>query len=276
MADPEGPRLDKDGRATNQLGGMSDPTANIGYTADPYEAYGRDSADGNHYTTPFPTGYDPYAQAPNPTQAYATYQQGYQAYPGGYAPPQQPQPGYQYQQPGEIRPLEHQPGGPKKTGLWIAIAGLVALALVAVAAVLVLKGGNDDSTTTASSGTTAGQPSRQTQPSSPRTSPRGGTEPSLPALPTIPGLPEIIEGLGTVMGSITANDGSTLTINAIGGSNVTVHTDSNTQVIAMGASKVADLKTGDTVVVQGDKSGDGTFLAKVIVSTSLNGGGFGN
>ncbi|WP_280391618.1 DUF5666 domain-containing protein, partial [Nocardia wallacei] len=71
------------------------------------------------------------------------------------------------------------------------------------------------------------------------------------------------------MGAISTNDGATLTIESLLGSLVTVHTDAKTQVITAGSGKVADLRPGDMVVVQGDKAADGAIQAKIIISTSL-------
>ncbi len=224
------------------------------YTSNPYEAYGEAPPNA---TTAYPTygydpNYDPNQQQPphNPTQAFPTYQGG-QGYPG------------------EVRPLEQMPSGkPKKTGMWIAIAGAVALVLVGGIAIALLSGNSDDSTSATGTSTRAA-------PVTPPIQPKSGTKlpPTTGSVPS--GLPGIIEGLGAAMGTISANDGSTLTIDGFDGKPVTVHTTPETQVVSLTGSKVSDLKVGDTVVVQGEAVGDGSIDAKVIVSTSLDLGGFG-
>ena len=95
-------------------------------------------------------------------------------------------------------------------------------------------------------------------------------------MPVPPELGDAINGLGATVGTIGANDGSTLTVDGIGGSPVTVRTNDQTQVVAIGGAKVSDLKVGDSVVIQGDKAGDGSITARIIISTSLpNLDGFG-
>ncbi|WP_255219315.1 DUF5666 domain-containing protein [Nocardia tenerifensis] len=82
-----------------------------------------------------------------------------------------------------------------------------------------------------------------------------------------------IDNLGATMGTITANDGGTLTVSTLLGAAATVRTDANTQVISMSGTKVSDLPVGDIVLIQGEKGADGTIQAKVIISTALPGGG---
>ncbi|WP_280396244.1 DUF5666 domain-containing protein [Nocardia brasiliensis] len=175
-------------------------------------------------------------------------------------------------------PVDAPPGGPvppglgmppeppkRNTGLWIAlIAGVVLLVGAAgVVAGVVLSGKDSDSSTAAN---TSALPTANRTPVSPRTG-----QPNPTVLPSLPGLPGI-DALGTTMGTITANDGGTLTVSTLTNATVTVHTDANTQVISVSGTKVADLPKGDIVLIQGDKGADGTIHAKVIISTSLPGG----
>lgn len=225
------------------------------YTSDPYEAYGSappPDATPPNSTVAYPTyGYDPNQPPQNPTQAYPTYQgQGY---------------------PGEVQPLEQMPPGkPKRTGMWIAIAGAVALLLVGGVAVALLSGNSESDPSTASGTSTR----MFTVTPIPR--PTGTKIPPTSGFPLPSGIPGIIEGLGAAMGTISANDGSTLTLDGFDGKPVTVYTNDQTQVVSLTGSTVADLKVGDTVVAQGEQASDGSFTAKVIVSTSLKIGGFGN
>ncbi|MFC8526471.1 DUF5666 domain-containing protein [Nocardia sp. NPDC057227] len=214
------------------------------------------------------TTQQPYQQQPPP--GYVQPQQPYQQQPPGYVQPQQqdwvnghPPPGHQ----GSGIP----PRPPRRnTGLWIGL-GLAAVLLIAVLGVfagLYFTGGDDDSTAAGTTTTATRQPGRTTAPPS-----ANQTTPSFPALPSeLPGLPGL-EDLGSAMGSITANNGGTLTLRTLDGKTVTVRTDARTQVISLGVSTAADLPVGEMVVVQGDKGADGNILAEIIISTGLSGGG---
>ncbi|MFC8045204.1 DUF5666 domain-containing protein [Nocardia sp. NPDC057353] len=202
------------------------------------------------------TAQQPYQQQPPPTAAYAQPQQQNWGNP--------PPPGYPPQ------PPQGTPPPPRRnTGLWIGL-GLAVVLLIGVVGVfagLYFTGGDDDSTA-AGTTTTTRQPARTTAP------PSGNqTTPSFPALPSeIPGLPGL-EDLGSAMGSITANNGGTLTLSTLDGKTVTVRTDARTQVISLGVTTAADLPVGEMIVVQGDKGADGNILAEIIISTGLSGGG---
>jgi hypothetical protein len=75
------------------------------------------------------------------------------------------------------------------------------------------------------------------------------------------------------VGTITANDGGTLTVSSVMGNTITVRTDASTQVIALSGTAVSDLAPGELVMIQGDKGPDGSIQAKIIIGTSLPGGG---
>ncbi|NMN99140.1 hypothetical protein [Antrihabitans stalactiti] len=245
----------------------NEPTAQFGnpgapqHTSNPYEAYGQA---GPNPTQSFPTagpygayptdegsanpyGADPY----NPTPG-ATYQYG----PPGQVPPGQFQPPYQQQPPQK----------PKRTGLWIAIAGVVALLLVGGVAAAVLLGGSD------SSDTATGTSSART------TNPKSGskTPPSI-ALPTdlsfpslsLPNLPDL-GGIGVEIGSITSVSGDTIVIDSTDGKPKTIHTSSSTKVIGLSANKVSDLKTGDSIVANGTSRSDGSLDADTIFATGIH------
>ncbi|MFC3963429.1 DUF5666 domain-containing protein [Nocardia jiangsuensis] len=203
------------------------------------------------------TTQQPYQQQPPPNPAAGQPQQQNWGNP--------PPPGY---------PPQGPPGNPppprRNTGLWIGL-GLAAVLLIAVLGVfagLYFTGGDDDSTAAGTTTTATRQPGRSTAP------PSGNqTTPSFPALPSeLPGLPGL-EDLGSAMGSITANNGGTLTLRTLDGKTVTVRTDAGTQVISLGVTTAADLPVGEMVVVQGDKGADGDILAEIIISTGLSGGG---
>ncbi|MBF6296360.1 hypothetical protein IU459_02245 [Nocardia amamiensis] len=221
------------------------------------------------YGTGAPSEYPPTQQyggwappGPNATREFPSYDAQWAAYqgggdnrwpgtavpPGGGAPPEQPRP-------------------PRRnTGLWIALGlGVVLLiGAVGVAAGLLL-GGSDSG----SSDTAAVSSAPVTTRSVPGTRTGAPTPPS--GLPGVPGLGDV-DGLGATMGTITANDGGTLTVSTVLGDTIAVRTDANTQVISLSGTKVSDLPTGELVLIQGDKAADGSIQAKVIIGTSLPGG----
>jgi len=183
------------------------------------------------------------------------------------------QPGVPGQQPPGASPPDHSvpPGQepPKRnTGLWVAL-GLGVLALVGVVGIgagLML--GGDDETGTTAAGSTSTTHTLPFQ-AAPSTTPLPGL-----SSPGVPGLPDLgLEELGATVGTITANDGGTLTISTMTGGDVTVRTDDATQVISLSVLRAADLPVGEMVVVQGEAGTDGTIQARIIVSTALPGGG---
>ncbi|WP_228831580.1 acyltransferase family protein [Nocardia elegans] len=129
-----------------------------------------------------------------------------------------------------------------------------------------LLGGDDEDTAAAGTSTTHTLPFPTAGPSTTR------ELPGLPVPSGLPGLPEM-DGLGATMGTITANDGGTLTLSTVAGGTVTVRTDASTQVISLSGVTPGDLPVGDMVMVQGDKGQDGSITAKIIISTALPGGG---
>ncbi|MEU6830895.1 DUF5666 domain-containing protein [Nocardia beijingensis] len=200
----------------------------------------------------------------NATREFPAYDSQWAAYPdtvpGAAGPPG-----------GAMPPGAAPPGPPpprRNTGLWIALGiGVVLLigAIGVVAGVLLGSGDSGSADTAAAASTT-----RVTTRPSPGTRTAQPTPPS--GLPSVPGLGDV-DGLGATMGTITANDGGTLTVSSVMGNTITVRTDANTQVIALSGTKVSDLATGELVLIQGDKAADGSIQAKVIIGTSLPGGG---
>lgn len=232
------------GHGAEQFGGeqptthLDKPTERIGrspyFTSDPHQAYGEAAP-------------PPNATLPYPTYDYATRQQQH----SGYGP-------------GEVPPLEQAEPPGRSTGLVVGIGiGVGLLVAALIGAIFLLLDSHKGASDTSASPATAAYPETTTQQRTlvPRT-PRPGA----------PGLG--LDQLGATMGSITANDGATLAIKGLLGGSDTVHTNEQTQVVSLTGSKVADLKVGETVVVQGDKAADGSITAKVIISTSL--GNFGN
>ncbi|MFD0365410.1 DUF5666 domain-containing protein [Nocardia sp. GCM10030253] len=248
---------------TPEKSGFEQPAHTTEYT----EAYGRGT--GSVYSSEQP---EPWTPPPvNATREFPPYDNQWGAYESTHGqqwadPTVQAtgaMPGYGGRVP--QGPHDQPPQPPKRnTGLWVALTiGIVALvAIVGVIAGLLL-GGEDSSSTSAASTSTLPSPARVTG------IPRSGQ--STATMPSIPGLGNIDE-LGATMGTISANNGGTLTLDTMTGGSVTVHTDANTQVISLSAAEVADLPIGDMVVVQGDKAPDGTIRAKIIISTSLPGG----
>ena len=259
---------------THQLGPVGTPAPEQPTeqynTADPYQAYGAQAPEATQAYPPqaYPTqaypAYDPrydlQAAPPNATQAYPTYYGAGGYPPGGYPPPGQPPTG-------EVPPLENGPGNKpgRRVGLWAAAgAGVVLLALGLIVG-LMLNGNSDESDTAAA-------PSPRT--SAPAGPPRAGaptTEPETTSpFENLPGgIGDVIGNAGTAMGTITANDGGTLTIDGLGGTTITVKTTPDTSLISLTANSIAELKPGESVLVQGDKVKDGTLTAKLIIGTTL-------
>ncbi|WP_227997473.1 DUF5666 domain-containing protein [Nocardia australiensis] len=168
--------------------------------------------------------------------------------------------------PGPPGPVDQYPPPKRNTGLWVALViGVVALIAVAGVVAGLLLGSKDSSSTSAASSATVTLPPAARETGTPKSGQSTATIPSLPGLGDI-------DGLGATMGTISANNGGTLTVDSLSGSAVTVHTDAQTQVISLSAAKATDLPVGDMIVIQGDKAADGSIQARIIISTSLPGG----
>ncbi|WP_237658116.1 DUF5666 domain-containing protein [Rhodococcus ruber] len=112
------------------------------------------------------------------------------------------------------------------------------------------------------------------------TTPAPTTDPAAPGLPfeQLPGgLGDVIGSAGTVVGTITANDGTSLTLSGMGGSIVTVRLTPETQIMSLAGSDPSSLRVGDSVVAQGSPLRNGEMIADTVVSASLPSfGGPGN
>ncbi|WP_425577565.1 DUF5666 domain-containing protein [Nocardia callitridis] len=247
------------------------------HTAEYTEAYGPDGAPSAYPVT------EQYWSAPPPPNAtrelptydsqWANYGQGYgdqwqaAAAPPGATPPGALPPG--------LPPQDEPPEPPRRNvGLWLAIGLGVVLLIGAIAVIAgVFVGGKDSSTSADGPSAYPSTSSRNYPGLPPRTGSPDSGQPGGPpgGLPGLPGQDD--PGLGgTAMGTITANDGTTLTLDSLSGQSSTVHTDDRTQVISLTGSRVSDLQNGDMVLVQGDKASDGSIQAKIIISTALSGG----
>ena len=80
---------------------------------------------------------------------------------------------------------------------------------------------------------------------------------------------------GFTAGTITAINGSTLTVKLADGSTVQVDTSSSTAVTKTSKASVSDLASGDTVTVVGAKDASGAVTATRISDGQLGLGGFG-
>ncbi|WP_405178636.1 DUF5666 domain-containing protein [Nocardia sp. NBC_01377] len=256
--------------------GGNDPTVAYGGTSDPTVAYGAGAPETSRY--PQAEQFEPWAPPPpNATQQMPTHESQWGGYESGGAPYDS---GYGNQwagrhgQPGAMPPSGPPPGGygpgepppPKRnTGLWIALAlGVIALIAVVGVAAGVLLGNKESEPSSNAAGTSRVFPTLG--PSS------TGVQPSDPVSPSgVPGLPGL-DGIGATMGTISANDGATLTLSTLSGDTVTVRTSAKTQVISLSSTKVSELPVGDVVMVQGDESADGSIDAKLIISAALPGG----
>lgn len=265
MTNPNDPWARRPDAATEHLDQPGNSATEPLHVDDHSEAYGQPTTayPGNDVFETWPSG-------PNPTRELPGYENwgGYGVDPGygGYDEYGQQwkqvsgQPGYYDEY------LEEGPEPPRRnTGLLIALTLAVAL-LVGVGGILtgLLFSGNDSSTT-AGEGTTSTIPTRARVP---------GPMPSEPSVPQ-PGGPNREEpggglgGTGVTMGTITTNDGATLTLSGLSGSDVTVHTDPQTQVVSIAGARVEDLPTGDLVLVQGDQTSDGAIQAQMIISATM-------
>ncbi len=75
-----------------------------------------------------------------------------------------------------------------------------------------------------------------------------------------------------VTGQIKSVDGGTIMVQGTDGSSVSVTTTPATVVRTQQAGTMADIKTGDMLVVLGDKIGDTTFLARTITDQGTTAG----
>lgn len=80
------------------------------------------------------------------------------------------------------------------------------------------------------------------------------------------------QATATTVGSITAVDGSTVTLQTEQGPSVTVTTSGSTRVRATAGDDVSALAVGDMVMVRGDLSANGSLVATVIIQGQLAGG----
>lgn len=226
------------------------------HTPDPHSAYGQDYQPTQQFPA-YDPNFDPYAQPQNPMNAYPvqggppdSYSSG--GYPPGDYPPGGYPPGYPPQEP---------PSGPRRWP-WIVAAVAVLAVLIIGGGILLGSGGSPDSDTSARAPLTT----VSALPSIPSTSPTTTQPTTTTAVTTTPGYGDIDE-LGTAVGTVESTDGSTLVVETILGAVVTVETNSDTEVIGFRMSKVADIKAGSTVVVQGTAIKDGQMTAETIVAT---------
>ncbi|NCL73028.1 DUF5666 domain-containing protein [Rhodococcus sp. YH1] len=282
-----------DARATGT--GRTDPDADdtrVLHTADPTEAYGRPPANPTLVYPAYDPRFDPTAAPPNPTQAFEQ--------PGSYGPQPQYTPTQQYaptQQYTSAQQYPHTqqygaaPPTPPHTGEYPALDakpprrrrwGLILLAAVALIVLAgfggyLLSGGSGDDPQQRSA---AAPTTTTTVPRPAPTTPAPTTDPAVPGLPfeQLPGgLGDVIGAAGTVVGTITANDGTSLTLSGMGGSSVTVRLTPETQIMSLAGSDPSALRVGDSVVAQGSPLRDGEMIADTVVSASLPSfGGPGN
>lgn len=268
MNTPDG----RDGRE----GQRDQPTEYLGHTSDPTQAYGAQGTgrawgeSGYRPTEALPAGQyppDPYGTGQYPPGQYPPDPYATGQYPPGQYPPGQYPPGqYPPEQYGEAPPLDGSGGGGKgpNKGVIVGVVAVLVIALVGLGAWLLIDSRSSSTTAAPAITPRSSAPATTTTPP-PSTAPE--TTPSLPGLDQIPGgVGEALGTQGATVGRIVSNDGTTLVLEAIGGSTVTVTTTPQTRVLALGAGSVADLRTGTSVVVQGSPLENGTITADVIVS----------
>ncbi|MDV8069686.1 DUF5666 domain-containing protein [Rhodococcus sp. IEGM 1366] len=247
------------------------PDQNTEYLGQPNQQGQQGQPNPTQAFPPYNPQFDPQAPPPGATQAYPTYNaQQYgqtQQYPvaggsGGGVPPEQP----------FLDSGSPDGGKRRKLGTWIA-AGVVGI-LVAVVAIIGISlfGSSGESGTQ----TAFVPPTSTVAPTTPKpTTTAPAPSPTSSPLENLPGgLGDVIGQAGGAVGTVVSNDGGTLVINSIGGSQTTILTTPETTLIAFNRSSVADLQPGDNVVVDGTPVENGTMTAKTILDTSLP--SFGN
>ncbi|WP_328410066.1 hypothetical protein [Nocardia sp. NBC_00403] len=143
----------------------------------------------------------------------------------------------------ETPPPQHsQPEPPNRTGLLIGV-GVVLLIIIGLLPMIL----HDNSTSTSSSSNVKAS---QAMTTSVKVGPAASAA-------------KFVRGIA--VGRVAANDGSTLTVEGVLGSVAVVRIDTRTRVLMLAAVRAADVKVGTMVIVQGDKSSDGTIEAKYIV-----------
>jgi hypothetical protein len=77
---------------------------------------------------------------------------------------------------------------------------------------------------------------------------------------------DIVVVLPTVIGEVTAIDGSTLTVTQPGGTTATVHVDGDTtyRVAGGAAGSLADIKVGSLIAAEGTQRADGSLDASIV------------
>lgn len=235
---------------------VSDHSTRVLHTADPTEAYGRPVSNPTLVYAPYDL--DPRAGGEyHPTQAYPVQgaYPGPQHYPGYAHPPGAPPTG----------PVPTSgPGGSPRGPRW----GLIALA----SAVLIALGGTIGfllSRSEAPTGATASAPTTTVAPPAPVPPLPDAQTPSLP-LDRLPGgLGEVMGDTGAVVGTITANDGTSIGVSIIGGSTVTVLLTPDTSIVALGGSTPESLEVGASVVATGSPVRQGQMTAETVISASI-------
>ncbi|WP_330254068.1 DUF5666 domain-containing protein [Nocardia sp. NBC_00565] len=75
--------------------------------------------------------------------------------------------------------------------------------------------------------------------------------------------------LGLIIGQVTANDGTTVTVHELLGATTKVHIDTGTKVLVFTGAGISDIEVGASVIVHGDKAADGSITANLILGAEL-------
>ncbi|WP_067897742.1 DUF5666 domain-containing protein [Nocardia vaccinii] len=75
---------------------------------------------------------------------------------------------------------------------------------------------------------------------------------------------------GMTFGQVTATDGTIMTVQAMLGGTVVVHSTPATEVLALGGGRISDIAVGYAVFVQGDRNPDGSIVASLIIGAPLS------
>ncbi len=71
-------------------------------------------------------------------------------------------------------------------------------------------------------------------------------------------------------GQVAATDGTTLTVQALLGGTVVVHSTPATEVLALGVRGISDIAVGYTIFVRGAPNPDGSIVATLIIGGPLD------
>ncbi|MFJ1460645.1 hypothetical protein [Nocardia sp. N2S4-5] len=112
---------------------------------------------------------------------------------------------------------------------------------------------------------TFGHSAFETSPSAPHSPDRSAAAAQSPRT----GNPAVRITSGFTVGKVVANDGATLRVRGVSGSTTVVRADRDTRVMVLPGSQVSDVRAGTMIMVYGDKQGDGSIAANLMMGVTL-------